>query len=85
MAVSHAAEGFVGFRVRQFKKLICMCYFLSSVVMALSMFLIPLVLCTFATAALSADRPEEKVFQYLFAIFCILLVSTIFIFASTEL
>ncbi|CAB4016155.1 adhesion G -coupled receptor L3 isoform X1 [Paramuricea clavata] len=51
-----------------------------NVVMALSMFLIPLVLCTFTTAALSADRPEEKVFQYLFAIFCILLAIYILVY-----
>lgn len=43
--------------------------------MALSAFLIPLVLCAFTMAALSADKPEEDVFQYLFVLFCFLVVS----------
>ena len=54
--------------------------------MVLSTFLIPLVLCTFTMALFSARQPEEKVFQYVFAVFCIFLVSTctIFILAFIE-
>lgn len=45
--------------------------------MGLAIFHMPLALWTFASAAFSADRPEEKVFQYLFAVSCIILVSVI--------
>ncbi|XP_028392283.1 adhesion G protein-coupled receptor L4-like isoform X2 [Dendronephthya gigantea] len=51
-----------------------------SIVMALSAFLIPLVLCAFTMAALSAEEPEEDVFQYLFAMFCILVAIYIVVY-----